>query len=530
MLPPDIAQSSTDKHNPKSVAPLPLMELKSNTDLKPDYPADIHHLSVSSPNEVAEHPTASQAFLTQSHTFPKNLEKSKPNKHDPFQHLLGEFRRASIQPSPGPSENQSHNPNLQVSPSIKAREPRLVQDSENDTRSFHVTMRQKAGSHTLPNHVFPEFDPNMMISINDSLARLMAPLRMRPGIVDFGIELGRFYFLNVNKSHIQEPGDDDDEKHYKLGRIQNELNKRHTANRKLCFTRILTSLGADANYIARLNDHRGDKMWTRPTEGRSSTYEFTCRRLTTAECADFTFIVEIDATTFTSRVKQFKPKQNCFVVHCTKRVWDFRLVLSVSQDMNDIYGCFARDLSRSLQVMPKNDRIPELEVSYDKNYNIEILAVRTRNTACCINETSTAKTCSPKTEAQKDAQKLYLSEVWEMDRLNKTECEQSIRIKFARYKSNNERSGMALVWYEAVLKSDTISRAFKQNENLELGDEVEWTSKDLLNSGSVEALIRKAADMVKNMDGVGYWNDNHQTDLLRGVRKPARSQDVDKFW
>ncbi|KAI8956179.1 hypothetical protein F4801DRAFT_586281 [Xylaria longipes] len=473
-------------------------------------------LSMSSTEEIAEHPMGSRGSQANNCTFPGNSGHSQTNKYDPFQHLLGEFRRVSAQPTPGLGGDQSENPNLQASLSIKAREPRLVQDHENDTRSFHVTMRQKAGAPTVPNNVFPEFDPNMMMSINESLASLMAPLRMWPGIVDFGIELGRFYFLNVKKSHVQEPGDDDDEKHYKLGRIQNELNKRHTANEKLCFTRVLTSLGADANHIAHIRDHSGSQMWKRPADGRSSTYEFTCRSKT-VEGADFNFIVDIDATHFNSRVKQFKPDQNCFAVHCTKRVWDFRLVLSVSQDLDGICGRFAEDLLHSLRVMPKNDRIPELEVSYDKTYDIEVLAVRTRNRACCISETITKSTSSTQADPRKDVQRLYISEVWEMDRLSKIENEQRIRLRFARYKSNNERSGMPLVWYEAVLKSDTLSGAFEQNENLELGNEVDWTSEDLLKSGAVEALIRKAADMVKNMDGVGYWNDNHQTDLLRGI-------------
>ncbi|KAI0449312.1 hypothetical protein F5B21DRAFT_518243 [Xylaria acuta] len=486
--------------------------------------------AVSSTNKVAEHPMGLGGSPADGYTFPKNPGHSQTNKHDPFQHLIGEFRRVSTQSMRGLGGNQSDNPNVQASQSIKTREPRLVQDYENDTRSFHVTMRQKAGSLTLPNNVFPEFDPNMMMSINESLASLMAPLRMWSGVVDFGIELGRFYFLNVKKSHIQEPGDDDDEKHYKLSRIQNELNKRHTANEKLCFTRVLTSLGADANYIAHISDHGGNQMWKRPTDGRSSTYEFTCR-FKTVEGADFNFIVDIDATKFTSRVKQFKPDQNCFAVYCTKRVWDFRLVLSVSQDLNDICGRFAEDLLHSLRVMPKNDRIPELEVSYDKSYDIEVLAVRTRNRACCISEASTTNTYSTQADPRKDVQRLYVSEVWEMDRLNKTENEQRIHLKFARYRSNNERSGMPLVWYEAVLKSDTLSKAFEQNENLELGNEVEWTSEDILKSGAVEALIRKAADMVKNMDGVGYWNDNRRTDLLRGVGKPSKGQDVvEKFW
>ncbi|KAI0489832.1 hypothetical protein F4859DRAFT_501510 [Xylaria cf. heliscus] len=486
--------------------------------------------SVSSPDEVAEHPTASRASSDDSYNLPRNLGRSQVGKHDPFQHLLGEFRRVSTQPSPRPGGDQSHNLDPHAPLSDKTQEPRLVQDYENDTRSFHMTMRQKAGSLTLPNNVFPEFDPNMMMSINESLASLMTPLRMWPGIIDIGVELGRFYFLNVKKSHIQNPGDDDDEKHYKLSRIQSELNKRHISNEKLCFTRVLTSLGADANYIAHIRDRNGNQMWKRPTNGRSSTYEFTCRSKT-VEGAEFNFIVDIDATNFTSKVKQFKPDQNCFAVHCTKRVWDFRLVLSISQDLNDICGRFAEDLSRSLRVMPKNDRIPELDVSYDKSYDIEVLAVRTRNRACCISEMNTINKCAAATDPLKDVQRLYISEVWEMDRLNKTENEQRIRLKFARYKSNNERSGMPLVWYEAALKSDTLSRAFEQNENLELGNEVEWTVEGLLKSGAVESLIHKAADMVKNMDGVGYWNDNHQADLLRGFGKPARGQDVvDKFW
>ncbi|KAI0553314.1 hypothetical protein F4679DRAFT_571062 [Xylaria curta] len=510
----------------------PTTALTTNDHTLPRYVAQANpsQPSVCSTDEAAEHSTCSRESPVEGHSFPENSKHLQTKTHDPFQYLIGEFRRVSIQPSRGLGRDQTDNSNVQASQSPKTRDPRLVQDLEDNTRSFHVTMRQKAGAPSPPKNVFPEFDTNMMMSINESLTRLMAPLRMWPGIIDFRIELGRFYFLNVKKSHIQEPRDDDDEKYYKLSRIQNELNKRHTANEKLCFTRVLTSLGADANYIARISDHSGNQIWKRPTDGRSSTYEFTCR-FKTIEGLDFNFVVEIDATKFTSSIREFKPSQNCFAVHCTKRTWDFQLVLSVSQDLNNICGRFAEDLLCSLRVMPRNDRIPELEVSYDKSYGIEVLAVRTRNKACCVSEMSTKNTCSPQTDLRTDVQRLYISELWEMDRLNKIENEHRIRLKFACYKRNNERSGMPPVWYEAILKSDTLSKAFEQNETLELGNEVEWVSEDLLKSGSVEALIQKAADMVRNMDGVGYWNDNHQTDLLRSAGKPSRGQDVvDKFW
>ncbi|KAI1108856.1 hypothetical protein F5Y14DRAFT_434400 [Nemania sp. NC0429] len=116
--------------------------------------------------------------------------------------------------------------------------------------------------------------------------------------------------------------------------------------------------------------------------------------------------------------------------------------------------------------------------------------------------------------------------------MSKVVSEQHIQLKFARYK-NPKYPGMPLVWYEAALRSDTFSAAFQQNEKLEVGGMTEWRGVELMKSGAVEELVRKAAEMVKNMDGVGFWNDNGQAELLRAVapaRKVAKGQTTDKFW
>ncbi|KAI1430331.1 hypothetical protein F5Y12DRAFT_709344 [Xylaria sp. FL1777] len=454
----------------------------------------------------------------------------QPNKPCPFELLWSQCRRSPRETTLGAEGDKNGRSDLRLPLSTETGEIQLPKNDEKGSRSFHMTMNQKAGSRTTQNNIFPEFDPNMMTSINNSLAILMAPLRMWTGIVDLRIELGRFYFLNVKKSRIQEPGEDDDEKHYMLSRIRTELNKRHTAKEKFHFTRVLTSLGADANHIARMSDNLGNPLWKRPVDGRSSIFEFICRR--TLEDAELNFIVEIDTTKFSHRVKQFKPDHNCFMVHCTKRVWDFRLVLSVSQDLDDTCQRFAEDLVSSLRVMPNDDRLPELEVSYNKSYNVEVLAVRTRNKACCISEVSTSNTCSTQTGPHRDVQQLHIDEIWEMGLLSIGEIEQRIQLKFARYK-DNERPDIPLVWYEAFLKSDTFSTAFEQNEKLEFGSEVKWESEGLLKSGAVEGLVRKAATMIKNMDGVGYWNDNHQEELLRRiapVEKSTKGRALAKFW
>ncbi|KAI0206426.1 hypothetical protein F4808DRAFT_469568 [Astrocystis sublimbata] len=454
-----------------------------------------------------------------------------PNENDPFQHLIGEFRRIAGRPVRGIGGDPIDEPNMNAALSACdiAGEPQITNRREKDTRSYHLTMRQKAGAPRNVDFVFPEFDPEMMPSINESLTKLMAPLRMWAGMIDLEIELGRFYFLNVQASRIQQPGDIDDDKHYKIRDIQNELNKRHTADDKLCFTRILSSLGADANYIARISDHDGNQMWRRPTDGRTSTYEFTCRAGAVGG-TEFHFVVEINAKTFTSRVKEFKPIQNSFAVSCTKHVWDFRLVLSKSPNIIDVCEQFARDLVGSLQVRPNNDLIPELEVSYDKGCGIQILAVRTRNKACCVSERNIKVRKSTQAHPTTEVQRLYVSEIWEMDRLDIIDDERRVQLKFARFKQDDEHPSMPSMWYEATLKSDTLTKAFEQNQSLELGDEVEWTSENLLGSGAVEELIRKAGVMVKKMDAVGYWNDNHQADLLGEVKRSARGQEVPIFW
>jgi hypothetical protein len=153
--------------------------------------------------------------------------------------------------------------------------------------------------------------------------------------------------VRINRSRIQQLGDDDDEKHYGQPGIMEYLNKKHKKKDDIFFTKVLTHLGADAHYVSDLKDDSGNKMWK--SHERLSVYQFTCRSRNQGG-GGFGFIVDVDATKFTYQVRTFEPDENCFVVHCTKRVWDFRLVLSVSQNLEEVYGRFANDLVRSLKV------------------------------------------------------------------------------------------------------------------------------------------------------------------------------------
>ncbi|KAI1435699.1 hypothetical protein GGR50DRAFT_686897 [Xylaria sp. CBS 124048] len=448
---------------------------------------------------------------------PTSAFKLKPSKFtgpDPFVHLWEECKRLLMVERRGRQNSQNGQFDSEALLAAEMPKPRVTESNERDSRSFHTTMDQRTESRTVPETIH-NFDPNTIGTINKSLGNLIFPLTMWPGRIDLRIDLGRFCFLNIKRSHVQELGDDDDDKYYKVEQIRSEINKRHTTHDKLQFTRVLTTLGADANRMVNLIGENGEPMWKHPADKRSSIYEFTCR-LKTVNHLELDFIVEIDAFTFAAKVRPFKCDQSCFAVHCPKRTWDFRIVLSTSRDLNDDCTKFAADLAHSLQVRPDvGDRLPELEVSYDVSYNhIEIIAVRTRNTARYCSEPRTGSTCSTQTEPNKDVQRLYISEIWEMNRTSKTEGKQHVRIKFSRYKNKGGHPGLALVWYEAFLKSDTLSNAFKQNKKMELGNEATWTADELLKSGSVDHLVRKAAKMVEKMDGIGFWNDNQQKHLV----------------
>ncbi|KAI1821926.1 hypothetical protein F4861DRAFT_532587 [Xylaria intraflava] len=443
------------------------------------------------------------------------LKQPKPKQNDPFANLWEAYRQVLTGEKPEIRKEQNNKSIAKASFVNDRPEPQVTKNDRKASKSLRLTMKQQAGSRSVlgGTRTRSMFSPRTMTAINKSLVELMAPLTMRPGIIDLRIDLGRFSFLDVKTSHIQKPGERDNEKHYELEQIRSELNTRHKTHDKLHFTRVLTTLAADANYIANLVDENGKQMWARPADGRSSFYEFTCRSKA-ANGMEWYFVVDIDAIAFTAKVRQFKCDESCFAIYCTKRAWDFRIILSVSQDLNDACASFAGDLARSLQVRSMSGGLPELEVSYDTSHNVEILAVRTRNEACCVGRARTENISSTQTESNRNVQKLYINEIWEMDRLSKTVHEHRIKAKFARFKSPKDHLGVPLVWYEFSLKSDALSEAFRQNEKLELGDEASWTAEELLKSRPVDDLVRKAASMVKKMDGVGYWNDNQQKDLL----------------
>lgn len=73
--------------------------------------------------------------------------------------------------------------------------------------------------------------------------------------------------------------------------------------------------------------------------------------------------------------------------------------------------------------------------------------------------------------------------------------------------------GIFPVFYEACIKSTVAERAFMENKTLDFADEAGWTAKDLKAANVFRDLITSATDLVKQMDGIGFWCDNQQAML-----------------
>ena len=63
-------------------------------------------------------------------------------------------------------------------------------------------------------------------------------------------------------------------------------------------------------------------------------------------------------------------------------------------------------------------------------------------------------------------------------------------------------------WHEVSISSIDAVKDFEENKTLEFGDEASWTPESLSGQNVAEALLRPACEILKHIDGIGYWNDN----------------------
>jgi len=64
-------------------------------------------------------------------------------------------------------------------------------------------------------------------------------------------------------------------------------------------------------------------------------------------------------------------------------------------------------------------------------------------------------------------------------------------------------------WHEVSISSVQANKILLENTSLELGDKASWTLQILSNADAAQAMYLPACEMLKKMDGIGYYTENY---------------------
>ncbi|KAI1137770.1 hypothetical protein F5Y05DRAFT_419237 [Hypoxylon sp. FL0543] len=461
-----------------------------------------------------------------SETNPTELGVNEPGSQQRLDHLRASIKGVAkeikaLQPQPQGLQSTQNRPRPPVPFNNVSNRP-LVQRS---------TMIQQASSTSTYLHaedtdltscdeaVDLTSDRPFLQAMNQALVQMLSSLEIFRGRVTLKAELGRLCLTKINREHVHIGERDVRGPVKSLQDMKQLLDEQHVSPRDVIFTNILTAEGADANYIAHLPESSRMRTWLPHT--RRTVYEIAFCAMT-EQNKPYRFVVEVDGGDFTYQIREFQKNSSCLFVHCPKRAWDFQVTLSKGPNLGSIYGHFARDLVDSMRVMPQEQGPPLLEFTVKKAYQVEMLLVRTKNIASYKSHARSEDKDSP-------SNTLEICEVHDMKpSRNIISTQENLTVPYKPH-AGNVQLGQLSTWYEASIQSELVNKALRQNQDLELGEEVGWTPEQLRDAGAFEELLRSAINMVKKIDGVGYWGNNYQGAMVQGMPPSNNSTTASQY-
>jgi hypothetical protein len=104
---------------------------------------------------------------------------------------------------------------------------------------------------------------------------------------------------------------------------------------------------------------------------------------------------------------------------------------------------------------------------------------------------------------------LKVSDIQDLDVRNRSIPDKNITIFEAKRNMSPRKATEKLdFWYEVSISSPLVDDALAQNKLLSLGDEADWTAERFSKMDIAEKTCLPACQMLKQMDGIGYYNDN----------------------
>ncbi|KAI0172188.1 hypothetical protein GGR52DRAFT_458011 [Hypoxylon sp. FL1284] len=348
----------------------------------------------------------------------------------------------------------------------------------------------------------PAMDPVLVYRISHKLMKMLAGLSMFTGDLTLKVNFGRIFLTRIDDDLAWRQGQKPRVPVMSIEQLKDNLDKYHAGQGETSFTKILTQKGADANFISMMENESG-RIWQ--GSQRRTVYEIICRK-TAKDGTWFLFVIEVDGNDFSHRLRCYSYQECSLFVHCPKRTWDFEVALSISPDLDELYGAFAKDLVDHMCVVPQSSGVPKLELNVKKAYEVETMVARTVNVASYERRQAPS---GARPNPNPDPSLLEIREVRDMTPLKVTATKNRVKITIAQ-NSGAEQLGQLPMWYEVSMQSKIINKALEQNKELEIGEKVDWIPEQLLDALAFDGLVRSAAEMVKKIDGVGYYGDNKQ--------------------
>lgn len=235
----------------------------------------------------------------------------------------------------------------------------LQQDEVVSTRTLQNTVRQKATRHGLHEKDLrpsplptPAVSSACPVQVADPISKfardfrsstydMLRAMRTWGGEVKLELQLGRIFFRKIapqlKDGKMKSP-------EYVLPYLPAEV---AGASKQVSFTKIVTSLPADAQHLIELKDSQDRPLWQSKLPPKWDVfYEIDCELVG----SNIPFQVRVDAETFVVQVQSAPSLFGVMYSHCLLRNWDFRVAATGVMDETTSFKDFALELQESLCV------------------------------------------------------------------------------------------------------------------------------------------------------------------------------------
>ncbi|OAA57924.1 hypothetical protein SPI_06809 [Niveomyces insectorum RCEF 264] len=396
-----------------------------------------------------------------------------------------------------------------------------------------------------------------------SIGQLVSDLPYSKGRIRLQAELGRIYIMDASSEGLAHNLPGEPSSGWTAPEIATRLNTVCVSPDSVVFTKVLSIFANDIESVIEAASSPANPILVSPTSNggggggggggselavglqpspewshhdKRVVYELKCQRFfigsdgTTKPRSPF--VVEIDGTepgAFTYTLRSVEDTRPPVWVHCIRRHWDARVIVSYSQTdkLEKTYGEFARELFRTMVVPPRTVTSPKFQVRYDhrvtkvesRSFCTKVLSARVRNVNRFI--------------SRDQASFLDVSWTRHMTLEQKPDkADRNLGTILAAAAADNPTRGAFSSWYEMNVVSARAEAAFRENETLAPGETAAWGSSRAEQDEMFEATLRPALELVQKMDGVGVLIDNGQGDMLYTppMTPSSTAQASSRFW